>query len=234
MLRLGGELAFPASGEGRLAESRSALRLNPPSFLRAQVEHDYPVGFDRNDNVVGPPEEDRAHLLGLQLETVAGLLDAFVAAFALAGCHLLAPRILVRSAELNRDLVREAAPALARRIAATPSHWFGRSGAAYYPARQESEVGGNQVVAIWCNGRRKALVRYKFYAKTEERVRVALANRRAALAANACPLLTEMAAHVGRFQAPSGRVLDLLVALAPLLAWPCRRHAASPVAAPGR
>jgi hypothetical protein len=220
------------------------LRLNPLSFLRAQVDHDCPVGLDGNGNVVGPPEEDRAHLLGLQLETVAGILDAFVAACALAVGRGLAPRFRVRSAELNRDLVRGAAPELARRIAGTPSHWFGRSDAAYYPARHGREVDGNLAVATWRNGRRDAPVHYKFYAKTEGllRVEVALANRRAvvlfgggaeqqgpaagggelarclgALAVNACPLLTDMAAHVGRFQAPSGGVLDLLAALAPLL-----------------
>ena len=159
------------------------------------------------------------------------------------GCGL-APRFLVRSAELNRDLVREAAPELARRIAGTPSHWFGRSDAAYYPARHGREVDGNLAVATWRNGRRDAPVHYKFYAKTEGllRVEVALANRRAvvlfgggadhqgpaaggaelalrlgALATKACPLLSEMTAHVGRFQAPSGGVLDLLAALAPLL-----------------
>ena len=243
-LALGGRLLFAGSGEEHMTTSASVLRLNPLSFLRRQVEGSCGPGLDGNDNVVGPPNEDRPHMLGLQLVTVGAILDAFVGACAVAvGCEL-APRFFLRAVEVNRDVVCGEAPAVARRIIEVPGHWFRRVGSAQHPPARGAELDGHLAVAVWRGGRSDAQIRYKFYAKTADllRVEIAMDKRKAVnlfgwgdgsagwaangadltarlrrVAEAGAPVLADMEAHVARFGPPEGDALDLLAALGPLL-----------------
>ncbi len=243
-LTLGGRLMRAASGTSCLATSGSVLRLNPLSYLRSQVDHDGARSLDGGDNLVGPADADRRHLLGLQLLTVGGLVDSFVAACSEAAGERLVPRLFVRSAELCRDVLAEDAPALARAIAGAAGPWFADSKATWRAGDREVGFEGNLATATWRNGRTDAVARHKFYAKTNSLLRHELSldggaavalfgwdgaplgaagsgrelcDRLGHLAMRAQPVLDDMAAWSRGFSAPPCGSLQLMAALAPLL-----------------
>lgn len=240
-LALSGSLTLSPTREGGVrATSASVLRLNPLEFLRGQVAPVAGPGLDGGQNVVGPPEEDRPLLLGLQLLTVRDLVDAFLAA-----------ALRLRQAELCRDLWRERAPQLAHALAREPNPWTRVGRVRPYAAAPETEADGNYVTVTWRGDVAAAPTRMKFYAKRADLLRTevcydnpaairqaggarssdpavdgaGLAARLLALAEATVPALDAMAAHVAAAGGPQLGALDLLVALAPLL-----RSAASPPA----
>jgi hypothetical protein len=245
---LGGALRFVEGSQGAVVTVGSShLDLNPLRMLRAQVEHGCGPGLDGGLNVVGPADNDRPHLLGLQLVTVAGLVDAFLAACALASGSSVSAEMWVRAAELNRDLSRAGAPAIARRLAREPNPWHRVGWARHHAAEPDPRHDGNYATVTWPNDRKDAPIRMKFYAKTDAllRTEVCYDNRNAvSVAAGRCdlawpagaavdgagvaerlrvlahasvPLLDAMETHVGHLAEPQREVLDLMVALAPLL-----------------
>jgi hypothetical protein len=234
------------SGAGGVAVTGGGSRLgvNPLLLLRAQVEPVCGRGLDGGLNVVGPPAEDRPRLLGLHLATVSWLVDAFLAACAAASP--VSAEFWVGKAELNRDLPRAHAPELAHRIAADPGPLHGAVGVRHYSGAPDTALDRNYVTVTWRNDNAAAPVRRKFYAKTEDLLRIevcfdnreavllgvrwasldwpdgaavdgaGVANRLGVLALASAPLLDEMLAHVARLDEPMLETLDLLVALAPL------------------
>lgn len=78
----------------------SKLDLNLLRLLRKQVTPVCGVGLDGGDNVVGPPEDDRPQLLGLQLATAEGSVDAFGKACAGASGSPVSMELWVRAAEV--------------------------------------------------------------------------------------------------------------------------------------
>ncbi|OJY74344.1 MAG: hypothetical protein BGP12_20285 [Rhodospirillales bacterium 70-18] len=252
-LVLSGRLKLSAAKKsGVRAISASVLRLNPLEFLRSQVT---PVGGPGlgggGGNVVGPPEEDRPLLLGLQLLTVSDLVDAFLAAVARAAGSPARARLSPRQAELCRDLWRDDAPKLAHALAGGSNPWTRVGRVRHYAAAPDTERDGNFVTVTWQGDVADAPTRMKFYAKRADLLRTevcydnaaairaagaglssqpaadgaGLAARLLALAEATVPVLDAMAAHVAEAGRPQLGALDLLVALAPLL-----RSAAPPPA----
>jgi hypothetical protein len=247
-LSLDGGLAIADGANGAvLAVGNSTLDVNLLTLLRKQVSHDPGVGLDKRLNFVGPPEWDRPNLLGLQLATVAGLLDAFLRACAVASRSPVSMSLWVRAAELNRDLVRADAVEIAHRLVGEANPWHRVGWARHYRDAADREHDGNYATVTWPNDRADAPIRMKFYAKTADLLRTeicfdnreavllcagqgvetwpdgpatngtGIAERLAILARAAVPLLDAMSAHVARLDAPQREVLDLIVALAPLL-----------------
>jgi hypothetical protein len=205
------------------------------------------VGLDGALNVVGPPEEDRPRLLGLQLATVAGILDAFLQACAAASGSPVSMKLWVRAAEMNRDLVCAGAAEIAHRLVGEANPWHRVGWVRHYRAAADAAHEGNYATVTWPNDRDDAPIRMKFYAKTADLLRTevcfdnreavrlgathgaeawpdgpatngaGVADRLAILARATLPMLDAMSAHVARLNAPQREVLDLIVALAPLL-----------------
>jgi hypothetical protein len=246
ILRLGGAMKVISAGGAVVTRGGSGLDVNLLHLLRTQLGTECPVGLDGGVNVVGPPEEDRTNLLGLQLDTVAGLIDAFLDACSLAAAAPVAASFWVSKAEFNRDLVRPGAPDLGRRLAAEPNPWHSVGRVRAYAASPGTELDGNLLTSTWFNDRADARIRHKFYAKTEGLLRtevcydsgeaVALgarlagvawpkgpeaggagvAGRLGLLAVASAPALDAMAAHLARLGEPELGLHELLAALAPL------------------
>lgn len=257
-LPLGGALDLVAGSGGVIrAARRSKFEVGLLRLLRSQVVPVCELGLDGRENVVGPPEGDRASLLRIQLLTVSDLLDAFRGACASAAGCPVAMEVSVRAAEVNRDLPRDGAPDLARRLAREPSPWHRVSRVRHYRGAPATELDGNFVTVTWPNDNSSAPIRMKFYAKTAGLLRTevcfdnpkavelgsgwgdapwptapatdgrGVAVRLEILARATLGRLDDMAAHVARLGAARLGVLDLMVALAPLM-----RSAAPPP--PGR
>jgi hypothetical protein len=232
---------------GVCATAASELFVNPLEFLNAQTAPVAPPGLDGRTNLVGPADHDRARLLALQLRTVAGIIDSFLGAIAAAAGSEVDARLTLYQVELNRDVVREGAPQLAHALRAESNPWHRVGRARHYAAHPDTETRANYVTVTWPNDAKDVPTRMKFYAKTAELLRtelcydkpasVALAlNGGARAAANpsaadgaglaellrrlalaSLPLLDAMRAHVAALAGPQAEVLDLIVALAPLL-----------------
>ena len=248
MLGLAGKLTLTDGPDGSvLAKGGSRLEVNLLRGLRDQVETKCGPGLDGASNVVGMLEDLRPHLLAIQLETIAGLLNAFRDACEDASGSDISMDLWVRAVEFNRDLPRADAVEVAHRLAGECNPWHRAGWSRQY--RNEADLGhdGNYAVVTWPNDRADAPIRMKFYAKLRDllRIEVCLDNREAVLlcasqgdvawpggpategegvaerlailAAAVQPLLDVMATHVGRLDAPQREVLDLLAALAPLL-----------------
>jgi hypothetical protein len=248
MLVLEGALRLAPVGAGFvMATSASVLRLNPLAFLREQVAPVCAPGLDGRPNVVGGPEGDRPLLLGLQLLTVSDLLDAFLAQAEVAAGSPVSARLLLRRVELNRDLLRPGAAAVAHGIAREPNPWFRVGSARSYAPGPGLETEGNYVTVTWHHDARDTPIRMKFYAKAGDLLRTevcydnahairhtvnggrsgspvppadggaGLAAQLRGLAELTVPALDAMAAHAAAVDGPQKDALDLVVALAPLL-----------------
>jgi hypothetical protein len=247
-LHLDGSLTMVDGPQGIvLAAGGSHLGISPLRLLHDQVKPVCGAGLDGGKNVVGPPESDRPQLLGLQLATVSGLIDAFVQACRSASGSPVEIRLRVREAEFNRDLPRPDAVQLAHRLASERNPWYRVGWARHYPAAPDHAHDGNYVTVTWRNDRADAPIRMKFYAKTAELLRteicldkreavlefvrvakidwptdpasngIGVASQLSILARAAVPLLDAMSAHVALLDAPQREVLDLMIALAPLM-----------------
>lgn len=248
-LWLDGSLTLTEGANGAVfAAGSSRLDISLLRLLREQVTHDCGAGLDGGAlNVVGPPEGDRPHLLGLQLATVSGLLDAFLLACAAASGSPVSAKLWIRAVELNRDLLRADAAGIAHRLAGETNPWHRVGWVRHYHDDADTAHDGNYVTVTWPNDRADAPIRMKFYAKTAELLRTevccdnreavrlcagrgaeawpdgpatggaGVAERLAILARATLPLLDAMSAHVARLDAPQREVLALIVALAPLL-----------------
>lgn len=117
--------AYSGTGDGSvLAGGPSHLQVSALRLLRLQMDHGgCGPALDGGLNVAGPPEGDRPHLLGVRLDIVSGLLDAFRRACAEAAGTSFDMQLWVRAAELNRDIPRARAPELAHRLAGGPNPW---------------------------------------------------------------------------------------------------------------
>jgi hypothetical protein len=244
-LWLAGALALMDRADGSiLAGGASKLDV---SLLHEQVSHECGPTIDGGLNVVGPPEEDRPQLLGLQLATVSGLLDAFLQACEAVSGSKVFMELWVRAAEVKRDLPRADAAEIAHRLVGEANPWHRMGWARHYRGTPDSAHDGNYATVTWPNDRDDAPIRMKFCAKTADllRTEVCFDNREAVrlcagrgapawpdgpatdgsgvaerleiLARATLPLLDVMAAHAARLDAPQLQVIDLIVALAPLM-----------------
>ncbi len=153
----------------------------------------------------------------------------------------------MRAAELNRDLVRTDAVEIAHRLLGEANPWYRVGWGRDYRDAADPEHDGNYATVTWPNDRADAPIRMKFYVKTVDLLRTEVCfdnpeavllcasqgvetwpdgpasggagifERLAILARATLPLLDAMSVQVARLDAPQREVLDLIVALAPLL-----------------
>jgi len=107
-------------------------------------------------------------LLGLQLATVSGLLDAFLRACEAASGSKVSMELWVRAAELNRDLPRAGAAEIAHRLVGEANPWHRMGWARHYRGVADPAHDGNYSAVTWPNDRKDAPIRMKFYAKTAD------------------------------------------------------------------
>ncbi len=190
---LDGRLELVASKNGMLQIRRTSTLL--PGLMRAlrTVRSSPPAaGPGGQDNIAAFHDDGEYEaLLAWQLRAVAGAVDAFVAALAMAagvGPELLGGRVWVQQAEFCRDYRYEEAEAFVRRLRDRPIR-----GGRHERVRSFSDQLGNGLSVSWDEGAKKSPER-KVYAKTPELVRVELSLRNR----------SAVTAMLGRVGAPRG------------------------------